>query len=162
MLQKGEAEDDKKPQFAPLPDDTTIDNVSLDQALEVFKLPRIVGKTKDGQDISANIGRFGPFIQVGKTFVSIKPLRPEEITEAEARKLYAEKLETESQRNINEFPGGIKVLRGPYGPYVTDGKKNARIPKEVEAESLTAVQAKELLAKAPAKKGFKRRRSNKK
>ncbi|HWB38612.1 MAG TPA: type I DNA topoisomerase, partial [Candidatus Saccharimonadales bacterium] len=85
MLQMGNTEDEsKKPTFAPMPKDTTIDTVTLEQALEMFKLPRLVGTTEDGQEIKANIGRFGPYIVVGKTFVSIKPLDPHDITEEEA------------------------------------------------------------------------------
>lgn len=158
MLQMGEAEDEEKPDFAPLPKDTTIDTVTLEQALEMFKLPRTVGKTEDGQEIKANIGRFGPYIQVGKTFVSIKPHDPHTITEAEARELYAQKLAKDAAKHINEFASGIKVLNGPYGPYVTDGKKNARIAKDVDPTKLTEAAAKKLLDAAPAKKrGFRRR-----
>jgi DNA topoisomerase I len=161
MLQRGEVEDEsKKPDFAPLPKGTTIDTVTLDQALEMFKLPRTVGTTEDGEEIKANIGRFGPYIQVGKTFVSIKPHDPHDIDEKLARELYAEKLAKDAAKNINEFSGGIKVLNGPYGPYITDGKKNARIAKDVDPKTITEEQAVELLAKAPAKKrGFKRRAS---
>lgn len=163
MLQKGDtADDEKKPAFAPLPAETTIDTVTLEQALEMFKLPRTVGKTEDGDEIKANIGRFGPYVQVNKTFVSIKPLDPRTITEEEARKLYAEKLAKDAAKNINEFPSGIKVLNGPYGAYVTDGKKNARIAKETDPKSLTEADAKALLATAPAKKRSFRRKSSKK
>ncbi len=163
MLLKGDIEDEtKKPAFAPLPAGTTIDTVTLEQALEMFKLPRTVGKTDDGQDIKANIGRFGPYIQVDKTFVSIKPLDPQTITEEEARKLYKEKLAKDAAKHINEFKGGIKVLNGPYGPYITDGKKNARIAKDVDPTKITEAEAKKLLAEAPAKKkGFRRRGSTK-
>lgn len=162
MLQQGEVEDEsKKPIFAPMPKDTTIDTVTLDQALIMFKLPRLVGTTEDGQDIKANIGRFGPYIQIGKLYVSIKPLDPHEITEAEARQLYTEKLEKDAAKHINEFASGIKILNGPYGPYVTDGKKNARIAKGVDPKSLTEADAKELLAKAPAKKRSFRRKTTK-
>ncbi|HVS58822.1 MAG TPA: type I DNA topoisomerase [Candidatus Saccharimonadales bacterium] len=162
MLQRGEVEDEsKKPDFAPLPKDTTIDTVTLEQALPMFELPRTVGTTEDGQEIKANIGRFGPYVQVGKTFVSIKPLDPHTITEAEARQLYAEKLDKDAKKNISDF-GTIKVLNGPYGPYVTDGKKNARIPKDTDAATLTKAQAKELLDKAPAKRRFTRRRASSK
>jgi DNA topoisomerase-1 len=158
MLQRGEVEDEKKPEFAPLPADTTIDTVTLDQALEMFKLPRVVGATEDGEEIKANIGRFGPYIQVGKLYVSIKPLDPHTITETEARELYAAKQEQEAKKNIAEFPGGIKVLNGPYGPYVTDGKKNARIPKDQDPTKMTEKDCKALLAAAPAKKRFVRRK----
>lgn len=164
VLLKGDTEDEsKKPAFAPLPEGTTIDTVTLEQALEMFKLPRSVGKTADGKEIRANIGRFGPYIQVDKTFVSIKPLDPRTITEDEARKLYDEKLAKDAAKNIKEFAGGVKILNGPYGPYVTDGKKNARIAKDQDPAALTEEQAKELLAAAPARKGgFRRRKSTKK
>jgi len=158
MLLRGYTEDDtKKPTFAPLPAGTTIDTVTLEQALEMFKLPRLVGKTADGQEIKANIGRFGPYVQVGKTFVSIKPLDPLTISEAEARELYEAKLAKEAAKNIKEFKGGIKILNGPYGPYVTDGKKNARIAKTEDPAKLTEQEVKAILAAAPAKKRGRRR-----
>lgn len=162
MLQRGETEDEAKPDFAPLPAETTIDTVTLEQALEMFKLPRLVGQTEQGEDIKANIGRFGPYIQVGKTYVSIKPLDPHTITLEEARQLYAEKLEKDANKYINEFASGIKVVNGPYGPYITDGKKNAKIPKDTDPKSVTEAQAKKILAEAPAKKRFTRRQSTKK
>lgn len=152
MLQRGETDDDEKPAFATLPTDTTIDTVTLEQALEMFNLPRTVGETEDGKTIKANIGRFGPYIQIDKTYVSIKPLDPRTITIDEARQLYAEKLEKDANKYINEFDSGIKVIRGPYGPYITDGKKNAKVPKDSQPEKLTEAECKELLAKAPAKK----------
>jgi DNA topoisomerase-1 len=153
MLLKGQTEDEsKKPVFAPLPSGTTIDTVTLDQALEMFKLPKLIGQTADGQEIKANIGRFGPYIQVDKTFVSIKGHDPQMITEAEARELYDAKLAKDAAKNIQEFASGIKVLNGPYGPYVTDGKKNARIAKDVDPAKLTEAEAKKLLDAAPAGK----------
>ncbi len=164
MLQIGETESEEKPKFAPLPSGAKLETVTLEEALEMFKLPRLVGKTTDGKEIKANIGRFGPYIQVDKLYVSIKPLDPFDITEEEALKLYAEKLEIEANKYIAEFDSGIKIVNGPYGPYVTDGKKNARIPKDTEAESLTEEQCKELIAKAPDKKkrSFRRKTTTKK
>jgi DNA topoisomerase-1 len=152
MLQRGETESEEKPAFAPLPEGTTLDTVTLEQALKMFELPRTVGTTEDGKEIKANIGRFGPYIQVDKTFVSIKPKSPFDVTEAEARELYKEKLEKDTKKHIAEFPSGIKVLNGPYGPYVTDGKKNARIPKDTDPATLTEEQCQKLLAEAPARK----------
>lgn len=153
MLQKGETEDEEKPIFAPLPEGTTLMTVTFEQALEMFKLPRIVGETTDGQEIKANIGRFGPYIQVGKLYVSIKPLDPLTITEDEARKFYAEKLKKEAEKHINHFEkSGISVLNGQYGPYITDGKKNVRIPKATEPKDITEEQAIEMLEKAPVRK----------
>jgi DNA topoisomerase-1 len=158
MLQKGDSADEaKKIIFAPMPKGAAIDTVTLEQALEMFKLPRTVGTTENGKEIKANVGRFGPYIQIDKLFVSIKPLDPTTITEAEARKLYSQKLAKDAAKNINEFKSGIKILNGPYGAYVTDGKKNARIAKDVDPAKLTEAEAKNILEIAPTKKrGFKR------
>ena len=153
MLQLGATESDEKPEFAPLPKGTTLQEITLEQALEAFKLPRVVGTTEDGQEIKANIGRFGPYIQVGKLYVSLKEDDPHEIAEDKARQLYAEKLKAEAEKNIADFGDGIKVLNGRFGPYITDGKKNAKIPKDTDPKSITHDQAKKLLAEAPAKKG---------
>ncbi len=157
MLQLGDTEDkENKPLFAPMPAGARIETVTLEQALKAFQLPRLVGTTDDGKDIKANIGRFGPYIQVDKLFVSIKPLDPHTITEAEARQLYADKLVAEAEKNISDFGDGIKVLKGRYGPYVTDGKKNAKIPKDTEPKDITHEQAKQMIADAPAGKSKKR------
>ncbi len=162
MLQRGETESEEKPTFAPLPAGVRLEDVTLEQALEMFKLPRLVGTTDDGKDIKANIGRFGPYVQVDKTFVSIKPLDPFTITLEEALELYKAKLEKDANKYIAEFKSGVKVVNGPYGPYITDGKKNAKIPKETDPKSLTEEQCKKMLAEAPAKKRFTRRKTAKK
>ena len=154
MLQLGDTEDeDEKPRFAPLPDGAKLETVTVEQAVEAFKLPRLVGQTDDGQDIKANIGRFGPYIQVGKLFVSIKPLDPRKITLDEARELYVAKLKAEAEKHIATFDNGIQILNGRYGPYITDGKKNAKIPKDTDPKKLTEKQAQKLLDEAPEKKG---------
>ena len=159
MLQLGSTEDEaEKPRFAPLPAGVDMGEVTLAQALPMFELPREVGKTKSGETILADIGRFGPYIKVDKTYVSLKDHDPMQITEVEARKLFDEFQENKRQREIADF-GKIKILRGPYGPYVTDGKKNARIPKTTNPESLTEKTARELLAKAPAKRRFTKRKA---
>ena len=160
MLQLGSTESDEKPRFAPLPKGAKIETVTLEQALEMFKLPRTVGQTKTGEDIKANIGRFGPYIQVGKLFVSIKPEDPQTITLEKALELYDEKLAAEAAKNITDFGDGIKVLNGRYGPYITDSKKNAKIPKGTEPKEITHDEAKKILAEAPAKSA--RRRTAKK
>lgn len=163
MLQLGEAvEGGDKPLFAPMPRGAKIETVTLEQAVTAFELPRIVGQTDDGQDIKANIGRFGPYIQIGTTYVSIKPLDPHDITLEEAKELFVAKLRADAEKNIADFGDGIKILKGRYGPYITDGKKNAKIPKDTEPASITHEQARELLASAPATKArrFPRKKSN--
>ena len=156
MLQLGNTDDEDKPRFAPLPKGAKIETVTLEQALEMFKLPRVVGQTEDGQDIKANIGRFGPYIQVGKLFVSIKPEDPHTITPEKARELYAAKLQAEAEKNIADFGDGVKVLNGRFGPYITDGTKNAKIPKDTDPKTITHEQALELLKAAPAKAARRR------
>jgi DNA topoisomerase-1 len=157
MLQKGETESEEKPAFAPLPTDVSLDDITLEQALPMFALPRIVGKTDDGEVIEANIGRFGPYVKVGKTFVSIKPLDPYKISEKEARELYAAKLKKEADKYFQEFKSGIKVVNGPYGPYVTNGKRNVKLPEKENPSKITEEQAKIILDSQPVKKNFRRR-----
>ena len=152
MLQLGDTKDESdKPKFAPLPTGTKIETVTLEQSLKMFQLPRLVGKTEKGEDIKANIGRFGPYIQVNKTYVSIKPISPFEITESEARMLYDEKLKADAAKNIADFGDGIKVLNGRFGPYITDGTKNIKIPKTTDPKTITHEEAKVMIEKAPAK-----------
>ena len=151
MLQLGEGNDEKKPRFANFPKGARLETITLDQALTMFQLPRTVGTTEDGQEITANIGRFGPYIKVGATFVSIKNSDPFTIAESEARDLYAAKLAADASKNIADFGGGLKILNGRFGPYITDGKKNVKIPKNDDPTKITAEQAKEMLATAPDK-----------
>lgn len=153
MLQLGDTEGEEKPQFAPMPKGARVDTVTLEQALKAFQLPRLVGETKEGLPIKANIGRFGPYIQVDKLFVSIKPLDPHTITHEEALELYAAKLKAEAEKNISDFGDGVKVLNGRYGPYITDGKKNAKIPKDTDPKTITHEQALQMIKDAPEAKG---------
>ncbi len=168
MLQLGSQDDDEKPEFAPLPKGAKLETITLEEALEAFKLPRLLGETEDGLPIRANVGRFGPFLQVGtktKTtkplYVSLKEDDPHDITLERALELYAEKLKAEAEKNIADFGDGVKVLNGRFGPYITDGKKNAKIPKDTDPKSITHDEAKKLLADAPAK-GARRPRARKK
>lgn len=160
-LQLGDGDDDNKPKFAPMPANTRIETVELAQALKMFDLPRVVGKTKDGDEIVAQIGRFGPYIKVKDLFISLKEDSPFDVTEEKARKLYKEKLAYEAAKNIADF-GQIKVLNGRFGPYITDGTKNAKIPKDQDPSKLTEKQAAKLLSEAPDKpRRFSRRASRK-
>lgn len=153
MLQLGSGDDkDDKPQFAPIPTGRKIETVTLEEALHAFKLPRMVGETADGLVIKANIGRFGPYIQVNKLFVSIKPLDPHTITLDESLELYGAKLKAEAEKNITDFGDGIKILKGRFGPYITDGSKNAKIPKDIEPSSINHEKAIELLKATPVNK----------
>lgn len=161
MLQIGEATDDEKPRFAPLPEGVSLEKVTLQQALEMFKLPRIVGKTDDGEEIKANIGRFGPYVQTKGKFYSIKGHDPLTVSLDDAKKVIAEL--DEKRKPIKEFPdSGITILNGPYGPYLKKDKINARIPKDTDPASITEEQAKEMITNAPKKKKRFTKRKTKK
>lgn len=153
MIQIGQAEDEQKPQFAPMPEGSKIGDVTLKDALEMFKLPRVVGKTSDDEEITANIGRFGPYVKVGESYVSIKDEDPFSIDEKTARKLIAAKRKADAERIIHNFAEEkIQVLNGRFGPYVTDGSKNAKIPKDTDPKKLSLKDCQKILAEAPEKK----------
>ncbi len=159
MLQLGDTDSEEKPQFAPMPKGAKIESVTLEEALTAFELPRVVGLTDDGQEIKANVGRFGPYIQIGKLYVNIKDEDPRTITHQKSLELYAEKLKTEAEKNIADFGDGVKVLNGRFGPYITDGKKNAKIPKDTDPKTITHEQAKKMIKEAPVgKKRFTKRK----
>jgi DNA topoisomerase-1 len=156
FAQIGTREDEEKPRFASLRPHQRMDTITLAEALELFQLPRILGETEDGHPIRVAIGRFGPYVQFGtKKYASLKPHDdPYTITLERARELIREKLETEANRIIREFPeAGIQVLNGRYGPYITDGKRNGRIPKDRDPKALTLEECKALLEAAPPRRG---------
>jgi len=156
VLQMGESAKDKDdksaaPRFAPMPEGVSLEDVTLGQAMPMFSLPRQVGKAADGELITANIGRFGPYVQVGKLFVSIKDNDPFKITEAQARQLITQKKKAQKERVIADF-GKIKILNGPYGPYVSDGKHNVRIPKDENPKKISQKVATKLLENPPTQR----------
>jgi len=153
FAQIGSAEDEEKPQFAGLRPGQKMETITLDEALELFKLPRNLGETPEGEPVQANIGRFGPYIRYGQRhFVSLKQHDPHEITLEQALELIAEHKQQLKERVIRDFgDDGIQVLKGRYGPFVTDGKRNASVSKDVEPEGLTLEDCRKLLAEAPPK-----------
>jgi DNA topoisomerase I len=153
MAQIGTKDDEDKPRFASLRPGQSIHTISLEDALHLFKLPRDLGQAEDGQTISTGIGRFGPFVKHGSVYASLKPEDdPYTIDLARGIALLHEKAELARNRLIASFrDGAIQVLNGRYGPYITDGEKNARIPKDREPASLTEAECAELLAAAPVK-----------
>lgn len=153
MAQIGTAEDEEKPKFAGLLAGQKMDTITLEEALELFKMPRQMGEF-EGEKVSIGIGRFGPYVRFGKKFVSIKePDDPYTIEYDRAVELIKAKLEEEANRIIKVFEGSdIQILKGRWGPYITDGKKNAKIPKDTDPESLTLEVCADLIAKAPEKK----------
>jgi DNA topoisomerase-1 len=157
FAQIGTRDDEEKPKFASLRPGQRMDEVTLEQALELFQLPRTVGNwEEDGYPIKVAVGRFGPYVQYGaKKYASLKKDDdPYTVTLERALEIIREKREIEANRIIQEFPdAGIQVLNGRYGPYITDGKKNGKIPKDRDPKSLTLEECKALIAAAPEKKG---------
>jgi DNA topoisomerase-1 len=153
MAQIGTKDDEEKPKFASLRPGQSIHTITREDALDLFKLPRDLGLADDGETISTGIGRFGPFVKHGTTYASLKPEDdPYTIELARAKELLHEKAELARNRLIASFnDGAIQVLNGRYGPYITDGTKNARIPKDREPKSLTEAECAELLAAAPVR-----------
>ena len=154
FVQIGTKEDEEKPLFAGLMPGQKMDKITLEEALELFNLPRDLGETPEGEKVLASIGRFGPYVKYGSKYVSIKGEDPYTIELDLALEFIAKKKEEDANKFIKEFEEeGIQVLNGRYGPYITDGTKNAKIPKDIEPDSLNLEQCLELLAAAPVRKG---------
>jgi DNA topoisomerase-1 len=154
FVQIGTKEDIDKPRFAGLRPGQKMDTIVLDAALDLFKLPRELGATAEGEPVSANIGRFGPYVRYANKFVSIKGDDPYTITLERALELVAEKKSADATRLIRDFPdAGIQVLNGRYGPYITNKVKNAKIPKDRVPKDLTLDECEALLAAAPERRG---------
>jgi DNA topoisomerase-1 len=162
--QIGTAEEDEKPRFAGLRKDQRLDTITMEEALYLFTLPRDLGVTADNLPVSSNVGRFGPYVRYGDKFVSLKKEDdPYTVTLERALELIEEKKKFDAEREIQVFEEeGIKVLNGRYGPYVTNGERNARVPKDREPKSLTLEECKELIANAPPRRGSRKAAANKK
>jgi len=150
FVQIGTKDDEDKPRFAGLRPGQKMDQITHAEALELFKLPRKLGTTPSGEEITTNVGRFGPYVKYGAKYVSLKTDDPYEITPERALEVIREKEIADANRLILDFPdAGIQVLNGRYGPYITDKARNAKIPKDKDPKSLTLEECRALLATAP-------------
>ncbi|MBN8800875.1 MAG: DNA topoisomerase I [Stenotrophomonas acidaminiphila] len=158
MVQIGTVEDEEKPKFASLQPGQSIYSISLEDALKLFDMPRRLGADANGEEVSVGIGRFGPFAKRGSTYASLKKEDdPYKIDLARALFLIEEKEEIARNRVIKEWPGhDVQVLNGRFGPYISDGKLNGKIPKDREPASLSLEETLKLLEETgkPARKGF--------
>jgi DNA topoisomerase-1 len=156
--QIGTREDEDKPTFASLRSGQKLDSINFEEAIELFKLPRSLGETPEGETLTVAIGRFGPYVKYGSKFVSLGQHDPYTVEKDVALALVAEKKEKDANRLILNFEEhGIQVLNGRYGPYVTDGEKNGRIPKDIkEPKTLTLEDCQELLKNAKPIRGKKK------
>ena len=157
--QIGTRDDEEKPKFASLRPGQKLDTITLEEALDLFQLPRDMGETPEGEKLTVAIGRFGPYVKYGDKFVSLgKDNDPYTVDLETCLRLVAEKKERDANRLILNFKeAGIQVLNGRYGPYVTDGEKNARVPKDIEEpKTLTLEDCEELLKNAKPARGKKK------
>ena len=152
LLQKG-ASDDPDKQFVSLRKGQLIETITLEDALQLFALPRVVGHYGDAE-ITTAIGRFGPYVKYDGHFVSLaKGQDPYTLTEEQAIALIEESRNKETKKVIADFPdAGIQILNGRYGPYLKKGKENYRIPKKQDAASLTLEDCLAIISKAEKKK----------
>ena len=152
LVQIGTTDDADKPLFASLPADKSVNSITLDEALELFKLPRTLGEF-EGKEVVVSAGRFGPYVKHDGKYVSIPAsLSPLSITLEEAQELIEKKRQDDSNKILatySEEPG-LQVLNGRFGPYIAFNKKNYKIPKGTDAASLTLEQCREIIAKQDA------------
>ncbi len=169
FVQIGDKDDEDKPRFASLRPGQKMADITIDDVYFLLQLPRDLGETPEGEALSTNYGRFGPYVKYASKFVSInkeyqdKNIDPYNITFEQAMELVKVKKEFDANKHIKDFPGtDIEVLNGRWGPYITDGMKNAKIPKDKEPTSLTQKECEELLAAAPFRRGKKKKAAKKK
>jgi DNA topoisomerase-1 len=154
MVQIGEQDDEEKPRFASLSKGQNIDSITLDEALDLFKMPRVLGEFEE-RSVKANIGRFGPYIQHDKLFASIP--KEEDVMNIEldrAIELVLAKRKADAERLIKEFDEDptTQILNGRWGPFIKSGKKNFKLPKDLEDPSkLTLEEVKHIMENQPAK-----------
>ena len=156
VVQIGSADDAEKPQFAQLPTDMSMENITLEEAMELFKLPRTVG-TYEGTQVTIGAGRFGPYVLHNKKYVSLpKGCDPLTVTLDEAIGIIEEKRQEEVKRHLKKFEldPKLEVLNGRYGPYIAYDGKNYRLPKNLhdKAAELTYEECMEVINNTPQKK----------
>ena len=156
FVQIGTRDDEEKPKFAGLRPGQRMNTITLEEAIQLFDLPRALGESPEGEKIVANIGRFGPYIKYDSKFVSLKEDDPYTVTLERALEIVAEKKIADANKLVKAFDGtDVQILNGRWGAYITDGNKNAKIPKELK-ETPAAIDLEtclKLLAEAPEKRG---------
>ena len=162
-VQLGELEDEEKPRFSSLRKGQLIETITLEDALELFKLPRLVGTFED-QNIDANIGRYGPYVRHANKFYGLgEEDDPLTVTEERAIELIKIKRKEDANRIIKTFDENeeFQILKGKWGPYLKAGKKNVKLPKDKIPEELTYEECVDIAEKAPTKKRGGRKKKQK-
>jgi DNA topoisomerase-1 len=159
IVQIGESQGDEKPRFAGMIKGQSIESITLEEALELFKLPRTLGTYED-QEMIVAIGRFGPYVKHANKFYSLeKADDPLSISFDRGVELIEQKRKAEREKIILEFKAdpSVKVLRGRYGAYIAKGKNNYRIPKSKDPAKLTLEECMEIINAAPEKKSGRKK-----
>ena len=161
VYEEKEDGEEEKPRFASLVPGLKLDTITLEEALRLFDLPRDLGETAEGEDIQANIGRFGPYVRYGDKFVSLREHDPHTITLEEALIVIEEKKKADLAKIIRTFPEeGIQILKGRWGPYLTDeNKTKVNLGKDADTSSFTLEECKAILEK---KRGTSKKKTVKK
>ena len=154
-IQLGSNDDEIKPVFVSIPKDKSLETITFEDALALLslpKLPRVLGTNQNGDEISANTGRFGPYVQVKKEFFSIKKESPYEITLERALEIIEELSQKKANALIADFQKEkIQILEGRYGPYIKQGRKNYKIPKGSDPKELSAEQCLQIISEQTKK-----------
>ncbi len=164
FVQLGTKDDEEKPRFASIPKTIPMTSITLEQALQLLSLPRVLGTTEDGFDIIVDKGRFGPYIKIDATYYNLKEKNPYTITLDEANEVITAIKEQKAKELIKTFDGTeVKIKSGRYGIYVTDGENNATVPKDMEPANLTLEECLALIeeAKKKPKRGWGKKKTTK-
>ena len=157
-VQLGTKDDEEsKPKIASIPDNISVNSITLEEALVLLQLPKVLGEDENGDDVKVNIGRFGPYIQIKSEFFSLKDDDPYTIELQRALEVVKEIRETKAKALIKDFPKDkIQILIGKYGPYIKKGRSNFKLPKDCEnPENLTIEEVKDIIENQPSKGGKK-------
>jgi DNA topoisomerase-1 len=158
-VQLGTKEDEEKPKIASIPANISVNSITLEEAQTLLTLPKVLGSDENGNDIKANIGRFGPYLQVKSEFFSLKEDDPYTITLPRALEVIKELQEAKAKSLIKDFPEeDTQILIGRYGPYIKSKKKNYKLPKELDEQDIKALnfeEIKEIIKNQPTKGGRK-------
>ena len=161
-VQLGTKDDEQKPKIASIPDTLSVNNITLEEALVLLQLPKVLGQDENGEDVKVNIGRFGPYIQIKSEYFSLKEDDPYTVELPRALEVVKQIREEKAKALLKDFPEEkIQILVGRYGPYIKQGRKNFKLPKELDEQDIKALNIDEVKKiiddqakgkKAPAKK----------
>lgn len=166
VVQIGSAQDEEKPRFAQMKKGQSLETITLEEALDLFKLPRSLGQFEDSE-VTIGSGRFGPYVKHDGKYISIpKDIDPMQITLEEATDLILKKRQAEKEKHIKSFAEDtdLEILNGRYGPYISYKKKNYHIPKGQDPKELTLEQCMEMIKKedenpTPRRRTYKRKKA---